>query len=238
MPPQLGKLEQKIGYKFENIELLKRALIHRSWAYEKMPDGTDAEIRALQNETLEFVGDSVLGLVIAEELYKRNLEMSEGDLTLMKHHLVSTETLGRIAAKLKLGNYLQIGRGEEKTGGRLKQALLADALEATIAAIFFDGGYIQSRAFVNRIFVEEFKNATPKSSLDYKTLLQEVLQAEKRRAPKYQIVKTEGLPHQRTYFIEVIWDDEKICGSGNSKKAAEMNAASLALEVLKKAETR
>ncbi len=233
MPPQIGKLEQKIGYKFENNELLKRALTHRSWAYEELPDGDETEIRRLQNETLEFVGDSVLGLVIAEELYKRNPEMSEGELTLMKHHLVSTETLGKIASQLDLGTYLKIGRGEEKTGGRSKPALLADALEATIAAIFFDSGYISARAFINRVFVEEFKTATPKSSIDYKTLLQETLQAEKRSAPKYNIVKTEGLPHQRTYFIEVIWDGGKICGSGTSKKTAEMKAASLALEKLK-----
>ena len=234
MPPQSGKLEQKIGYKFENANLLQRALAHRSWAYEELPDGTDIQIRDLHNETLEFVGDSVLGLVIAEELYKRNPEMSEGDLTLMKHYLVSTETLGKISSNLTLGNYLKMGRGEEKTGGRKKQALLADALEAIIAAIFFDGGYIEARAFVNRIFVEEYKNATPKSSLDYKTLLQETLQAEKRNAPRYNIVKTEGLPHQRIYYIEVIWDDGKICGSGSSKKNAEMQAARLALDELKK----
>jgi ribonuclease III len=235
--PPLTKLEQKIGYKFEDIQLLRRALTHRSWAYEEMPDGIDTEIRALQNETLEFVGDSVLGLVIAEELYKRNPGMSEGELTLMKHHLVSTETLSRIASNLKLGSYLKIGRGEEKTGGRRKQALLADALEAIIAAVFFDSGYISARAFVNRIFVEEFKNATPTTSLDYKTLLQESLQAEKRGTPKYVVIKTEGLPHQRTFYVEVVWDGGKICGSGSSKKSAEMQAASLALENLKKEKT-
>lgn len=232
--PSLSKLEQQIGYKFENIELLRRALTHRSWAYEKMPDGEDTEIRALQNETLEFVGDSVLGLVIAEELYRRNPAMSEGELTLMKHHLVSTDTLGRVATKLKLGNHLKIGRGEEKTGGRRKQALLADALEAMIAAVFFDSSYIAARAFVNRIFVEEFKKATPTSSLDYKTLLQESLQADKRGTPKYVVIKTEGLPHQRTFHVEVVWDGGKICGSGSSKKSAEMQAASLALAELKK----
>lgn len=238
MPPQLGKLEQKIGYKFDNKNLLKRALTHRSWAYEELPDGTDVQIRDLHNETLEFVGDSVLGLVIAEELYKRNPEMSEGDLTLMKHYLVSTETLGKISSNLTLGNYLKVGRGEEKTGGRKKQALLADALEAIIAAIFFDSGYVTARTFINSIFVEEFKNATPKTSIDYKTLLQETLQAAKQSAPKYHIVKTEGLPHQRTYHIEVIWDSGKICGSGSSKKNAEMQAASLALAELKKSKIK
>lgn len=234
MPQSLAKLEQKIGYKFIDIELLRRALTHRSWAYEQMPEGFEKEIRALQNETLEFVGDSVLGLVIAEELYKRNPEMSEGDLTLMKHHLVSTETLGKLAVKLKLGEQLRIGRGEEKTGGRKKQALLADALEATIAAVFFDGGYIPARAFVNRIFIKEFKNASPKSSLDYKTLLQETLQASKLGTPKYKIIKTEGLPHQRTFYVEAAWNGGKVSAKGGSIKSAEMLAASLALKTLKR----
>ena len=232
MPP-LAKLEQKLGYKFSEVELLRRALTHRSWAYEQTPEGFDKEVRRLQNETLEFVGDSVLGLVIAEELYKRNPDMSEGELTLMKHYLVSMETLGKLAVELKLGEHMRVGRGEEKTGGRKKQALLADALEATIAAIFFDGGYIHARAFVNRIFVEEFKTATPKSSLDYKTLLQETLQAAGCGTPKYKIIKTEGLPHQRTFYVEAVWEGGKVTAKGNSIKSAEMMAANLALERLK-----
>ena len=178
-----------MGYKFQDLKLLERSLTHRSWAYEKIPFGEEDEVRELQNESLEFVGDSVLGLAVAEQLYMRNPKSSEGDLTLMKHHLVSTETLAKIAVKLDFGEYMRVGRGEEKTGGRRKQALLADTLEAVIGAIFFDSGYISARAFVNRIFADEFRNATPKNSIDYKTLLQETLQAEKLTAPSIQCNK-------------------------------------------------
>ncbi len=233
MSQTLGKLENLIGYKFQNIELLERAVTHRSWAYENMLDGDEVKIRGLQNESLEFVGDSVLGLAIAEQLFVRNPEMSEGDLTLMKHYLVSTETLAKLAAQLGIGNFLRVGRGEEKTGGRRKQALLADALEAIIAAVFFDSGYLQAKALVIRLFRDEFQIATPTFSIDYKTLLQETLQAEKRSAPVYSVVKTEGMPHQRTFFVEVVWDGGKVEGTGSSIKSAEMQAAEFALEALK-----
>ncbi len=229
----LGKLENLIGYKFENLELLERALTHRSWAYENILDGDEVKIRSLQNESLEFVGDSVLGLAIAEQLFVRNPEMSEGDLTLMKHYLVSTETLARLAAKLGIGGFLRVGKGEEKTGGRRKQALLADALEAIIAAIFFDSGYLQAKAFVLRIFRDEFQTATPTTSIDYKTLLQETLQAAKLSAPIYAVVKTEGMPHQRTFYVEAIWEGGKVEGKGSSIKSAEMQAAQFALRALK-----
>ncbi len=233
MSPTLGKLENLIDYKFENLELLERAVTHRSWAYENILDGDEIKIRGLQNESLEFVGDSVLGLAIAEQLFLRNPEMSEGDLTLMKHYLVSTETLAKLAAKLDIGSFLRVGRGEEKTGGRRKQALLADALEAIIAAIFFDSSYLQAKNFVIRLFRDEFKAATPKSSIDYKTLLQETLQAAKNSAPTYSVIKTEGMPHQRTFYVEARWEGGKVEGKGSSIKSAEMQAAEFALEALK-----
>lgn len=232
MTKKLGKLEQLLGYKFQDLKLLERSLTHRSWAYEKIPFGEEDEVRELQNESLEFVGDSVLGLAVAEQLYVRNPKSSEGDLTLMKHHLVSTETLAKIAVKLDLGEYMRVGRGEEKTGGRRKQALLADTLEAVISAIFFDSGYISARAFVNRIFADEFRNATPKNSIDYKTLLQETLQAEKLTAPTYNVIKTEGPPHHRTFFVEAVWENGKVQGEGSSIKSAEMMAANLVLQEL------
>ena len=232
MSRKLAKLEEIIGYKFQNVELLERAVTHRSWAFERMPAGSEVDIRALQNESLEFVGDSVLGLAIAEQLFINNPEMSEGELTLMKHRLVSTETLARLAQSLNIGAYMRVGRGEEKTGGRRKQALLADTLEAVLAAIFFDGGYDSARACVCRIFANELKLATPTSSIDYKTLLQETLQAERREAPVYNVVNTEGPPHDRTFFVEAIWDSGKVSGTGNSIKSAEMDAANLALKLL------
>ena len=228
----LAKLERLLGYKFQDIELLERAVTHRSWAHEKLPDGKDEKVRELQNESFEFVGDSVLGLAIAEQLYLTNPAATEGDLTLMKHHLVSTETLAKLATNLKLSEFMRVGRGEEKTGGRHKQALLADTFEAILAAIFFDSGYVSARNFVNRIFTEELRHATPRSSIDYKTLLQETLQANKLAAPTYKVIKTEGPPHQRTFFVEAKWNGGKVSGQGNSIKQAEMMAANLALQEL------
>jgi ribonuclease-3 len=234
MPENLASLERLIGYQFADLALLERAVTHRSWASEKIPFGDEKEIRRLQNESLEFVGDSVLGLAVAEQLYVRHPEASEGDLTLMKHRLVSAETLTMLAKNLDLGKFMRVGRGEEKTGGRRKQALLANTLEAIIAAIFFDSGYITARAFINRIFAEEFRNATPKSSLDYKTLLQETLQAQKLAAPTYTLVKTEGPPHERTFLVEAVWENGRVQGAGSSIKSAEMTAASLVLKKLNK----
>jgi ribonuclease-3 len=232
MPENLASLERLIGYQFTDLALLERAVTHRSWASEKIPFGDEKETRRLQNESLEFVGDSVLGLAVAEQLYIRHPEASEGDLTLMKHRLVSSETLTMLAKNLELGRFMRIGRGEEKTGGRRKQALLANTLEAIIAAVFFDSGYIAVRAFINRIFAEEFRNATPKSSLDYKTLLQETLQAQKLAAPTYTLIRTEGPPHERTFLVEAAWENGRVQGTGSSIKSAEMTAASLILKKL------
>ncbi len=197
------------------------------------PGASDEQVREIENESMEFVGDSVLGLVIAEQLYNAHPKGSEGDLTLMKHHLVSTLTLGRLADGLGLGEFIRVGRGEEKSGGRKKQALLANTLEAVIAAVFLDSGYIPARAFIARIFADELKRATPRNSVDYKTLLQEMLQAEKLSAPSYHVVKTDGPPHDRTFSVEATWATGKTRGTGNSIKSAEMMAASEALEMLR-----
>ncbi len=237
MSQKLGKLENLLGYKFQDICLLERAVTHRSWAYENLPGESEDNIRMSENESLEFVGDSVLGLAVAEELYLKNPKLSEGDLTLMKHHLVSTSTLAKLAQELKLGEFIRVGRGEEKTGGRKKQALLANTLEAVIAAVFFDSGYIAARAFVSSTFAEAMRKATPKGSVDYKTLLQETLQAEKLAAPVYKVVKTEGLPHARTFSVEARWKTGKSRGQGTSIKSAEMMAASEALKTLDKENT-
>ncbi len=232
MTPKLAKLEALIGHRFADPSLLERALTHRSWAYENLPGESDEVIRDAQNESMEFVGDSVLGLMIAERLYQNNPKSTEGDLTLMKHHLVSTTTLAKIADKLSLGDYVRVGRGEEKTGGRKKQALLANTLEAVIAAVFLDGGYSAARVFLGRIFADEIRSATPKNSLDYKTMLQEMLQAQKLTAPIYNVVKTDGPPHDRTFLVEAVWATGKARGTGTSIKAAEMMAAADALNML------
>lgn len=232
MVARLAKLENLIGHKFQDLNILERAMTHRSWAFENINDGSEDSIKEIENESLEFVGDSVLGLIIAEQLFRGNPKLGEGDLTLMKHHLVSTATLAKIGEQLNLGEYLRMGKGEEKTGGRLKQALLANTLEAVIGAIFFDGGYTAARVFVGRIFADEMRAATPESSVDYKSLLQETLQSAKHPAPLYRVVKTDGPPHARIFSVEATWDSGKSHGEGNSIKAAEMDAAAAALRTI------
>jgi ribonuclease-3 len=233
MPSSLGELENLIGYRFKDISLLERAVTHRSWAYENARPAGGDNPRPDQNETLEFVGDSVLGLAIAEHLYNRNPEKGEGDLTLMKHRLVSSDTLAEIARGIGLGTFVRLGRGEEKSGGRERRTVLANAFEAVIGAVFFDGGYIEARALVNRLFADSLREVTPSSSLDYKTLLQETLQAQKRKAPVYNLVRTEGPSHNRKFWVEAVWDSGSATGSGVSIKAAEMEAASEAIKALK-----
>jgi ribonuclease-3 len=220
-----AKLENLIGHKFSNPRLLERSLTHRSWAYENLPPGDESAVRDAENESMEFLGDSVLGLVIAEELFSAHPHKNEGELTLMKHHLVSTTTLAAVAANLSLGEFVRFGRGEEKTGGRKKQALLANSMEAVIAAVFLDGGYSAARVFITRIFSDELRNVTPTNSIDYKTLFQEFLQSKNGSAPTYNVVKTEGPPHDRTFTVEARWETATSRGVGNSIKAAEMKAA-------------
>lgn len=218
-----AKLENALGYRFKDIALLDRALTHRSWTHENRLVEHD-------NESFEFVGDSVLGLAIAEHLFKKHPDLAEGDLTLMKHRLVSMPTLAKVAYGLKLGEFIKMGKGEERSGGREKPAIAADALEAIIAAVFLDGGYIEARAFIARLFAEELKLTTPGTSLDHKTTLQELLQSQKLTAPKYNLLNAEGPPHDRTFFVEAIWEGGRSEGSGRSLKAAEMNAAEAALK--------
>ena len=228
---KLAPIENLLGHSFRSPELLLRALTHRSWAHENADKGSSGPCKD-ENETLEFLGDSVVGLIVAEELYRRNPEVNEGGLTLMKHTLVRMDTLASAAERLKLGDFIRLSGGEEKVGGRKKPAILADVFEAVVAAIFLDAGYAAARNFVTRVLADELKNATPQSSVDYKTLLQESLQANKMAAPTYQVVRSEGQPHARTFFVEAVWESGRSSGSGRSIKAAEMMAASKALELL------
>jgi ribonuclease-3 len=178
------------------------------------------------------MGDSVVGLVVAEELFRRNPHESEGGLSLMKHSLVRTEALAAAAEKINLGEFVRLSSGEEKIGGRKNPAILADTFEAVVAAVFLDGGYEAAKAFVTRELSDAIKSATPKTSLDYKTLLQETLQANKMSAPAYHLVRTEGQPHDRTFYVEAVWEQGRTSGHGRSIKSAEMMAASKALELL------
>jgi ribonuclease-3 len=229
---KLSKFEGLIGHTFQDPSLLERALTHRSWAHENLPGRDENEIRGAENESFEFVGDSVLGLAIAEQLFQKYPDASEGQLTLMKHRLVSTATLAGIAEGLQIGEFVRLGRGEEKTGGRQKRAILADTLEAVIAAVFFDSGYVAARALIARVFASEFRKVTPDDCVDYKSLLQEKLQAERLSAPVYSVLRTEGQPHDRTFYVEAAWDRGRAEGTGSSIKSAEMMAASEALKSL------
>lgn len=232
----LSALEESLGYSFDDRELLERALTHRSWAYESVGAGEEGRARFLHNEVLEFVGDSVLGLVVAHTLFATYTEANEGDLSRMKHVLVNTRTLSAAARRLKIGEHMRVGRGEEKAGGRSKKGLLEDAFEAVVAAIFLDGGFDAAASFVRRALDEELLEVTPESvtaaAADHKTVLQERLQAELHLMPHYEVVETEGPPHARTFHVEAIWDDTRVRGRGRTIKAAEMDAACHALELL------
>lgn len=228
----LVTLEKAIGYSFKNPEFLARALTHRSWAHESLKGKPDFEVRAAANESLEFLGDSVLGLAIAEMLFREHPETPEGGLTLMKHRLVSAAMLADIAKRIGLGRQIRIGKGEEHSGGREKPQLLANALEAIIGAVFLDGGYIAARSLVSRLFADKLKEVTPESSLDYKSMLQETLQAQKLAAPVYKLLRSEGQPHERVFYVEARWEGGSAPGYGKTIKSAEMMAASRAIEAL------
>ncbi|MDQ3258440.1 MAG: ribonuclease III [Acidobacteriota bacterium] len=214
--------------------MLERALTHRSWAHEQVGAGAEDAARQMHNEAMEFVGDSVLGMIVAEYLFRRHPELTEGELSRMKHRLVSMTTLCRAATRLDIGNHLRFGKGEEKTGGSRKRALLADSFEAVLAAIFFDAGIEAAREFVHRTLRTELEDATPEgaAAADTKTMLQERLQAESRSVPVYEVVETTGPAHRRTFQIEASWDGGSVRATGNSIKVAEMRAAKLALQQL------
>jgi ribonuclease III len=232
--PPLEEFERRLGYEFRDRELLGRAVSHRSWAHEQVGPGEEERARALHNEALEFVGDSVLGLVVAEHLFRANPDSTEGDLSRMKHQLVSTQTLASAATRLGYGDFIRLGRGEEKTGGRQKQALLADTFEAVLAAVYLDGGFDAATRFVLRALEADLGVATPESAAaaDYKTMLQERVQAHFRVTPTYEVVSTEGPPHDRTFHVEARWNDVAVKGSGSTIKAAETESARRALERL------
>jgi ribonuclease-3 len=232
--PDLPALERRLGYEFRDQSLFEQAVTHRSWAHEQVGPGEEERARALHNEALEFLGDSVLGLVVAHYLFDANPDHTEGDLSRMKHRLVSATTLARVARRLGLGEHLRVGRGEEKSGGRRKHALLADMFEAVLAAVYLDGGYDAAVAFVLRALAEELAAASPESAAaaDYKTLLQERVQAHVHVTPSYQVVETEGPPHSRVFHVEVNWGEHATCGTGRTIKAAEVDAACRALAEL------
>jgi len=230
----LAELEDLLGHTFNDRSWLERALTHRSWAHEQVAPGREEEARRLHNEALEFVGDSVLGLVVADYLFRSYPEVTEGELSRMKHQLVSAPTLARASERLTVGRFVRVGRGEDKSGGRRKRALLADAFEAVLAAIFLDGGLEAAAAFVHNALGDELEQIDPEAAAaaDFKTLLQERLQASHLSAPQYAVVETTGPPHRRTFHVELNWDGGSVRAEGRTIKAAETSAARLALDSL------
>ncbi len=225
---RLAPLEQIIGYRFDNRALLHGATIHRSFANETEEDVAD-------NEVMEFLGDAVLGLVISDLLYRRNPDFSEGEMSKLKAFLVSSESLARRAEEIGLGAYLVLGRGEEKTDGRLKDSLLANSFEAVIAAIYLDGGLQPAIEFIDKTVYRHLTDAVEEDAhfSDFKSQLQERLQSNGRGLPVYSVVDESGPDHQKTFRVVVEVDGAPGGeGEGRTKKAAEQMAAERALEML------
>jgi ribonuclease III len=227
---EFGGLETAIEYRFRDRGLLEHAMTHTSKANEDVSGGVT------DNESLEFLGDAVLGFVVADMLFREFPHFNEGQKSKIKASLVSTTTLARLAERLALGEHLLLGRGEEKTGGRKKQALLADGYEALIAGIYLDGGIEQARAFITREFAGLLAEAHDGSlhGQDHKSALQELLQSNDRPLPEYRLVGAAGPDHRKEFQVQVSVGGEPVAqGTGASKKDAEQEAARLAIEKLR-----
>ena len=223
-------LQRTIGYRFRDRGLLEHALTHTSRANEDVSGGVR------DNESMEFLGDALLGFVIADALFREFPESNEGEKSKTKAALVSTAALARQAERLNLGDHLLLGRGEEKTGGRRKQALLADGYEALLAAIYLDGGIEAARAFILREFAPLIADVHRHgvSGQDYKSSLQELLQARDLGLPEYRLAGTLGPDHRKQFQVEVAVQGEVVAEAiGSSKKEAEQEAARAALEKFK-----
>ncbi len=226
---ELEPLQRALDYRFRDIGLLEHALTHTSRAHE------DASGGVVDNESLEFLGDAVLGFIVADVLFRSFPQFDEGQKSKTKASLVSTATLARLAEALDLGRYLLLGRGEEKTGGRRKQALLADTYEAVIAATYLDGGMEKARRFVLRELEPLLADVQRLGTAggDYKSALQELLQGSDQPLPEYRLAATIGPDHRKRFQVEVVVQGETLAsGVGPSKKEAEQDAARLALEAL------
>ena len=224
----LAALQRTLGVSFREPSLLEMAVAHSSYINE------NPGIAAESNERLEFLGDAVLGLVVAEKLYQDFPELTEGEMTKLRSGLVRRDTLARVAKAIGLGDYLYLGKGEEASGGRRKTANLAGALEAVIAAVFLDRGSAIARDFVLNLLKEELlKMDSLGVGVDYKSRLQEVIQSRQQLSPTYRTIAATGPDHDRRFIVEVMVGDAVLGrGSGKSKKLAETEAARSALENL------
>lgn len=218
----MESLEKRLGYQFQDRKLLEEALNHSSYANEHR-GGLGS------NERLEFLGDSVLGFVSAEHLFRGHPDLPEGDLTRMRASLVCEQSLYEVARELELGSYLKLGRGEEAGGGRERQSILADATEAVFAAVYLDGGIEAVRELIVRVLLSQAADSQERK--DYKTTLQEVVQRRSGQVLTYHMVSQSGPDHNKTFLFEVRLNDKSVGrGEGRSKKEAEQAAARDALE--------
>ena len=222
---ELQLFERHTGIRFRELEFLNQAFTHRSFANELGETGEN-------NERLEFLGDSVLGLVVSEYLYETLPDQPEGELARIKSFVVSEASLSEIARGLRVDNYILIGKGEEYSGGRSKKAILADCLEAIIGAYYLDSGLQASGRFVHQMLIPEINKVLEnRHAKDYKTLLQEHVQKRMKTYPKYRVVQKTGPDHDRTFWIEVHIGERSFgAGKGKNKKEAEQEAARIAYE--------
>jgi len=221
-------LEAAIGYRFKDITLLQNALSHSSYANERWHDSLKS------NERLEFLGDSILGMVTAEYLYRNFPDRPEGDLTRMRADMVCERALAVVAERIGLGQHLLLGHGEEQGGGRTRDSILADAVESVIAACFLDGGMDAARTFINTFVLTEVPVKKLRNA-DYKTALQELVQRENGQVLAYHLTGEEGPDHNKRFFVEVTLNGKRVGeGSGRSKKEAEQMSAKAAIELLNK----
>ena len=219
-------LEAAIGYKFRDISLLQNALAHSSYANERWHNSL------MSNERLEFLGDSILGMVVAEYLYRSFPDRPEGELTRMRADMVCEKTLAAVAGRIDLGRHLLLGNGEEQGGGRSRDSILADAVESVIAASFLDGGMEAARTFIQKFILVEVP-VKKLHNVDYKTSLQELVQQKKNQALTYTLVGQSGPDHDKRFEVEVKLNGKVVgLGSGSSKKRAEQDAARAAMEAL------
>ncbi len=227
MNSRLKELEQKIGYSFRDFSLLKQAMMHSSYTNEKnLP-------KYRCNERLEFLGDAVLELVSSEFLYQESPQMPEGQLTKTRASMVCEPSLAMCARDIGLGEYLLLGKGEEATGGRLRDSVTSDAMEALIGAVYLDGGFTSAKEFIHQFVLTDLEDK--KLFYDSKTILQERVQAEKGGGIRYRLVGEEGPDHQKSFSVEVLIGDTVFgTGTGRTKKAAEQQAAYKAILRLQK----
>ncbi len=225
---ELVLFEKHAGIRFRRLDLLNLAFSHRSYANEQ-------SLQVDNNEKLEFLGDSVLGLVVSEYLYRNYSDsMVEGDFARIKSFVVSEDSLAEIAKKIKVDNFILIGKGEEYSGGRNKKAILADCMEAVIGAYYLDSGFTDAQSFILKYLVPEIdKVLQNKHKQDYKTLLQEYAQKRFKTYPKYTVVKKTGPDHDKIFWVNVTVHDRHYGpGKGKNKKEAEQNAAGMAYKQL------